>query len=80
MIEAILVTFDVGNELERAAMRNSGLNIGDRIQVRKIAMGKWATTISLVDGGHYNSSYFKFEENGEPLDIFNDKRFNPYLV
>ena len=43
-------------------------------------MGGFRTSIFLVGKrGSYNSVMFEFYENGKELDIYKDKRFNPYL-
>lgn len=60
------------------------LEIGKEYGVENISMGGYHTTIFLkeikVDGcGGFNSVLFEFFENGEPLDIYEDERFNPYL-
>ena len=48
-------------------------------EVTHIDMGSSFTFITLKDGRIYNSVNFDFYEDGKPLDIYEDKRFNPYL-
>lgn len=56
------------------------LKVGEEYEVDCISMGQSHTTIKLKnDSSHYNSVIFKFYENGKELDIYSDKRFNPYL-
>ena len=61
-------------------MVECNLKVGDRIPVRDIDMGQSSTSIYL-DGykGSFNSVFFEFEENGKEIDIYGDKRYNPYL-
>ena len=44
-------------------------------------MGQFYTYIRLKKFGNrfFNSVFFEFYEDGEPLNIFEDDRFNPYL-
>ena len=56
------------------------INIGKTYEVNNVDMGGFYTTIYLVGFKQgFNSVYFKFYENNKPIDIYNDKRFNPYL-
>ena len=61
-------------------MVECNLKVGDRIPVRDIDMGQSSTSIYL-DGykGSFNSVFFEFEENDKEIDIYGDKRYNPYL-
>lgn len=53
---------------------------GHMYKVEHIDMGQSYTSVSL-DGikGTINSVCLRFYENGKPINIYNDKRFNPYL-
>ena len=57
------------------------LEVGKIYEVSKISMGQFFTSIILKKYPEkiYNSVFFEFFEDGKPLDIYNDKRFNPYL-
>ena len=49
-------------------------------EVEFIDMGQYHTSISLNGfREHFNSVCFEFFENGKPLNIYKDKRFNPYM-
>ena len=56
------------------------LELGKEYEVESINMGQSHTTIRLKDRPNlYNSVYLAFYENGNPLDIYKDRRFNPYI-
>ena len=65
------------------------LQIGKKYEVDYITMGQSHTNVHLKDKlknkitgkfvSCFNSVYFDFYENGEPIDIFSDTRFNPYI-
>ena len=60
--------------------RQTDLEVGKEYEVKGISMGGSYTSIFLKDKkGSYNSIMFEFYEDGEPLDIYKDRRFNPYL-
>ena len=77
---AIVTTLEAGYALDKQQMVECNLKVGDRIPVRDIDMGQSSTSIYL-DGykGSFNSVFFEFEENGKEIDIYGDKRYNPYL-
>ena len=61
-----------------------GLKVGKDYEVRSISMGQSHTTVYLKDmpkgyNWGYNSIYFKFYEDGKKVNIYKDKKFNPYL-
>lgn len=57
-----------------------GLTKGEEYEVNEIQMGGSYTRITLKgQREEFNSICFKFYEDGKPLDIYKDKRFNPYL-
>lgn len=61
------------------AMRECGnLYPGERYPVLRVSMGQSMTNV-WIDNEVYNSIYFKFYENDAPIDIYRDKRYNPYL-
>lgn len=56
------------------------LEVGKLYEVENIYMGQSHTTITLKDKkGAYNSVLFEFYENGKQIDIYRDKRINPYI-
>lgn len=56
------------------------LEVGQFYEVQDIYMGQSYTGIALKDKRPvYNSVYFEFYENDKEIDIYSDKRFNPYL-
>jgi hypothetical protein len=57
-----------------------GLVKGEKYEVSWVDMGGCSTSITLMNNDKgYNSVMFEFEEDGIPIDIFRDKRYNPYL-
>ena len=57
-----------------------GLTEGTIYEVEDISMGQSYTSVYLKEHQRgYNSVYFEFYENDQQLDIFKDKRFNPYI-
>ena len=61
------------------------ISVGVAYEVTSIVIGPWFTDIRLKERhGTYNSVLFEFwevkEEKIEILDIYKDKRFNPYLI
>lgn len=57
------------------------LKQGSVYVVSKINMSQSSTLIELVDHINcYNSIHFTFYENGEELNIYRDKDFNPYMT
>ena len=77
---AIVHTLNAGYDFERQKMINLGFKVGDRIPVCDINMGQSSTSIYLEDyQGSFNSVFFIFEEDGKELDIYGDRRYNPYL-
>lgn len=79
MITAKVVNLDVGYQIERSEVTELGWKVGDEFKVEEIDMGGSSTSIKLEDGGYFNSVFFEFYEDGKPLNIYEDKRFNPYL-
>lgn len=79
-IYAIVETLRAGYDLEKKQMVDKGFKVGDRFVLSDVDMGQSSTSISLEgQTGYFNSVFFKFEENGEELDIYGDSRFNPYM-
>ena len=56
------------------------LILNHEYEVDYISMGQSYTSIFLHGHKHaYNSVFFDFEENGEPIDIYRSPKYNPYL-
>ena len=65
------------------------LEVGKIYEVSKISMGQFFSSKNIKADFEailkkypekiYNSVFFEFFEDGKPLNIYNDKRFNPYL-
>ena len=56
------------------------LEEGQMYEIDHIDMGQSSTGIYLKGIKHsFNSVCFKFYENKRPINIYKDKRFNPYL-
>lgn len=56
------------------------IEVGKEYEVKSIDMGSFMTYILLTNiFTWFNSICFDFFEDGKPLDIYEDKRFNPYL-
>lgn len=60
--------------------KKTDLIIGDFYEVESISMGSYYTSIRLIGKNKgYNSVMFDFYEVEKELNIYQDKRFNPYL-
>lgn len=80
-IYAVVETLKAGYDCEEIEFRNLGFKVGEKYEVSFIDMGGSSTSIELVayPNKTFNSVFFEFEEGGKELDIYEDKRFNPYL-
>lgn len=79
-VYAIVTTLDGGYDHDKEHAAEAKLKIGDRLTVKYISMGQSHTSVHVNEHtGGFNSIYFDFEENGEPLNIYRDHRFNPYI-
>lgn len=79
-VYAIVRDLDCGYQGDRDQVAKAGFKVGDRFTLKGVSMGQSHTTVTLK--GHpvgFNSVFFDFEEDGEPLDIYRDARFNPYI-
>lgn len=68
----------------KVVRNEDGLIKGEVYEVEDISMGQSYTSIYLKNPKEgtknpFNSVFFKFYENGKKLDIFSDRRFNPYI-
>ena len=56
-----------------------GLKVGEKYEVECLFMGRSHTSIYLKDlKGDFNSVQFDFEEDGIPIDIYDNPKYNPY--
>lgn len=70
----------IKNQDPLSEAKYEGLQQGHTYPVENISMGQSFTYVRL-DGIHplINSVCLEFYENGKEIDIYSDKRFNPYL-
>lgn len=79
-VKAVFLYPENGTRYSRERVQQCGLEVGAKYEVSNIIMGQSSTSVYLEGfEAPFNSIHFVFEENGEPLDIFRDHRFNPYL-
>lgn len=82
-----MITAKVIRKSQNDAWLNHDLEYGKTYEVVDIDMGQSFTSIYLKDMrniqtgvlGPYNSVIFEFYEDGMPLDIYCDTRFNSYI-
>lgn len=80
MVKAICIKESVNKNDTLYYYIGHDLEVGKEYEVDRIEMGSSITNVYLKDKERvYNSVYLKFEENGKPIDIFKDRRFNPYI-
>ena len=78
MITVKLMHPDAGYGVDKENMKK--LEPNKYYEVSNIDMGQSHTYVYLVDiKGAFNSVNFEFYEDKKLIDIFSDKRFNPYL-
>lgn len=68
----------------KVVRNEDGLTKGEIYKVEHISMGQSYTSIYLINPKEgtknpFNSVYFEFYENKKKLDIYSDRRFNPYI-
>ena len=79
-VYAIVSELNCGYDHDKEMAKQAGFQIGDRFTVSDISMGQSSTSIRLKElAGGFNSVFFRFEEDGAPLNIYSDHRFNPYI-
>lgn len=79
-IYAIFKHPDWGMDGDIQSVKEAELVLDLPYQVAEIDMGQSFTYIRLVGSQRwFNSVHFDFEEKGEPINIYNDPRFNPYM-
>lgn len=80
MVTARFLYPDNGYLSDTKFAEEKGLVEGTDYPVRDISVGQSHTSVYLENfPGVFNSVQFEFFEDGEPLDIFRDRRFNPYM-
>lgn len=79
-IYAICTTLDAGYDGDKKRILDSGINVGDKIELENACVGGWSTSVYLFGyEGSFNSVFFDFvDENGEEYDIYHDKDFQSY--
>ena len=56
------------------------LEVGQEYEVEEVHMGGYFTNIYLKGFRYsFNSVQFDFFEDGEPINIYRSKKYNPYL-
>lgn len=77
---ATVKSLDVGYQHDREQFEKACLKLEDRFVVRNVSMGQSHTNI-LLEGFDvsFNSVAFDYDEDGEPINIYEDARYNPYL-
>lgn len=79
MVTAKFVNPNNGYFSDIQQSKKAGLVNGMDYPVSHISVGMSHTQVYLEDFvGAFNSVQFEFYEDGEPIDIFRDRRFNPY--
>ena len=79
-IQAMFLYQHNGTKFSQENVMKAGLVLGASYDVESISMGQSNTAIYLVGYKQpFNSVHFEFFENDKQIDIFRDKRFNPYL-
>lgn len=79
-IYAICTTFDAGRDYDVERLKESGIQVGDKLELEDAAVGGWHTDVWLE--GHekpFNSVFFDFvDENGREYNIYRDRNFSMY--
>ena len=80
-VYAIVSSLTSDHEDDQEQIKNLNFKVGDKFEVENISIGQSYASLTLKEfpKQSFNSSNFSFEEDGKKLNIFNDKRFNPYL-
>lgn len=76
-IYAICTTLNAGYGEDKKRILDSGINIGDKVELENARVDRWSTKVYLVGyKNSFNSVFFDFvDENGKEYDIYNDKKF-----
>lgn len=80
-IYAVCVRLDAGYLYDQDDMKKAGIQIGDKIELVDASVGGWHTDVYLKGyDTKFNSVFFDFEdEDGNPYNIYTDKRFATYI-
>ena len=79
MLYAKFMYPDNGYDGDVEFAKKTGLEVGEKYEVEDLSMGGSHTSIFLKDVNcSFNSVQFEFEEDGEPIDIYNSPKYNPY--
>jgi hypothetical protein len=71
---------DNGYEDDKDKLKTSRFVLNDRYEVAYIEMSQSHTKVYLVGFKEpFNSVSFEFDENGAPINIYGDPRYNPYI-
>lgn len=78
---AVVNSLSNGHDHDREQLKELDLQLGDKLEVRTVAMGRWSTLIEMTETrAFFNSVNFRFEDElGQPVDIYQDPRYNPYM-
>ncbi len=80
MVTAKFVHPENGYPSDIEKSKKVGLVIGSDYPVSNISVGQSYTNVFLENfPGAFNSVQFEFYEDGDPINIFCDRRFNPYI-
>ena len=80
MVTAKFTNPENGFPHDEEKAKKAGLIAGNEYPVSDISIGQSYTSVHLENfQGAFNSVQFEFYEDGKPLNIFRDRRFNPYL-
>lgn len=72
MIFAVCKTLEGGYKTDQKFLRESGIKVGDRIEMDSAQIREGGETLIWLNGydGHFNAMYFKFETpQGEIIDL-----------
>lgn len=79
-IQAMYLYQHNGTEFSQANVMKADLVLGTSYDVTNIIMGQSNTSVYLAGYDQpFNAIHFEFFEDDQQIDIFKDRRFNPYL-
>lgn len=71
---------NAGTDYDKEKVREVGLEVGRKYEVRDIDMGNWYTKVWLEGYSRaFNSVHFEFYEDGKEIDIYNSPKYNIWL-
>ena len=79
-IYAICTTLEAGYPSDQKRIEESGIKVGDKIELADASVSGWHTDVWLVGHrGSFNSVFFDYvDEDGNEHDIYNDEDFINY--